>query len=61
MLIEVCVSVTWVDWSIGGPYPAIYAADNITEGFLQSIRKNETDCVYNEEPTSFLLGSWLLL
>ncbi|KAF8110020.1 hypothetical protein N665_0088s0035 [Sinapis alba] len=45
-------SVTWVDWSIGGPHPATYAADNITEGFLQSIRKNETDCLYNEEPTS---------
>lgn len=34
-------SVTWVDWSIGGPHPATYAAANITEGFLQSIRKNE--------------------
>ncbi|CAN7035886.1 hypothetical protein IGI04_032557 [Brassica rapa subsp. trilocularis] len=45
-------SVTWVDWSIGGPHPASYGADNITEGFLQSIRKNETDCLYNEEPTS---------
>ncbi|KAJ4879108.1 hypothetical protein Rs2_36162 [Raphanus sativus] len=45
-------SVTWVDWSIGGPHPATYAADNITEGFLQSIRKNETECLYNEEPTS---------
>ncbi|CAF2082365.1 unnamed protein product [Brassica rapa] len=45
-------SVTWVDWSIGGPHPATYGADNITEGFLQSIRKNETDCLYNEEPTS---------
>ncbi|KFK43315.1 hypothetical protein AALP_AA1G108500 [Arabis alpina] len=45
-------SVTWVDWSIGGPHPATYAAANITEGFLQSIRNNETDCLYNEEPTS---------
>ncbi|CAE5957081.1 unnamed protein product [Arabidopsis arenosa] len=45
-------SVTWVDWSIGGPHPATYAAANITAGFLQSIRKNETDCLYNEEPTS---------
>ncbi|CAF2259945.1 hypothetical protein BRARA_H02773 [Brassica rapa] len=45
-------SVTWVDWSIGGPHPATYGADNITEGFLQSIRKNDTDCLYNEEPTS---------
>ncbi|EOA36126.1 hypothetical protein CARUB_v10012092mg [Capsella rubella] len=45
-------SVTWVDWSIGGPHPATYAAANITEGFLLSIRKNETDCLYNEEPTS---------
>uniref|UniRef100_A0A1J3D482 Core-2/I-branching beta-1,6-N-acetylglucosaminyltransferase family protein n=1 Tax=Noccaea caerulescens TaxID=107243 RepID=A0A1J3D482_NOCCA len=45
-------SVTWVDWSIGGPHPATYAAANITLGFLQSIRKNETDCLYNEEPTS---------
>ncbi|XP_010490870.1 PREDICTED: uncharacterized protein LOC104768578 [Camelina sativa] len=45
-------SVTWVDWSIGGPHPATYAAANITEEFLQSIRKNETDCLYNDEPTS---------
>ncbi|KAG2260003.1 hypothetical protein Bca4012_096990 [Brassica carinata] len=45
-------SVTWVDWSIGGPHPATYAADNITERLLQSIRKNETDCVYNGEQTS---------
>ncbi|KAJ4895560.1 hypothetical protein Rs2_22354 [Raphanus sativus] len=45
-------SVTWVDWSVGGLHPATYAADIITDGFLESIGKNETDCLYNEEPTS---------
>ncbi|XP_021891608.1 uncharacterized protein LOC110809930 [Carica papaya] len=45
-------SVTWVDWSMGGPHPAMYGAENITEDFIQSIRNNGTQCLYNEEPTS---------
>ncbi|EOY25472.1 hypothetical protein QUC31_011617 [Theobroma cacao] len=45
-------SVTWVDWSMGGPHPAMHGGANITEGFIQAIRKNGTLCSYNEEQTS---------
>lgn len=45
-------SVTFVDWSLGGPHPATYAAANITEGFLESIRNNDTSsCFYNSKKT----------
>ncbi|KAK6945537.1 Glycosyl transferase, family 14 [Dillenia turbinata] len=44
-------SITWVDWSMGGPHPALHGASDITEGFIQSIRKNGT-CSYNSEVTS---------
>lgn len=45
-------TVTWVNWSRGGPHPALYRAEDITENFIQSIRNNKTSCTYNEEPTS---------
>lgn len=45
-------TVTWVNWSLGGPHPATYSRDNVTEGFIQSIRKNGTRCSYNGEPSS---------
>ncbi|KAI4298912.1 hypothetical protein L6164_032425 [Bauhinia variegata] len=45
-------TVTWVDWSMGGPHPATFGRDNITEGFLQAIRNNGTLCQYNSEMTS---------
>ncbi|CAN1243531.1 Glycosyltransferase BC10 [Linum perenne] len=45
-------TVTWVDWSLGGPHPATYSAINITEGFIQSIRNNGTQCAYNSGTTS---------
>ncbi|XP_065869729.1 glycosyltransferase BC10 [Euphorbia lathyris] len=45
-------SVTWVDWSQGGPHPATIMGINVTESFIQSIRNNETECVYNSEMTS---------
>ncbi|KAK2993048.1 hypothetical protein RJ640_024922 [Escallonia rubra] len=45
-------TVTWVDWSLGGPHPATYGAVNITEGFIQSIRNNGTQCSYNSEKTA---------
>ncbi|CAL5401772.1 hypothetical protein HYC85_016994 [Camellia sinensis] len=45
-------TVTWVDWSLGGPHPATYGEVNITEGFIQSIRNNGTQCSYNSEQTS---------
>uniref|UniRef100_A0A5B6ZCK0 Core-2/I-branching beta-1,6-N-acetylglucosaminyltransferase family protein n=1 Tax=Davidia involucrata TaxID=16924 RepID=A0A5B6ZCK0_DAVIN len=45
-------SVTWVDWSLGGPHPATFGEANITESFIQSIRNNGTLCSYNLERTS---------
>ncbi|XP_010553652.1 PREDICTED: uncharacterized protein LOC104823674 [Tarenaya hassleriana] len=44
-------TVTWVDWSFGGPHPARYNAENITESFIQQIRSNGS-CLYNGEVTS---------
>lgn len=44
-------TVTYVDWSLGGPHPAAFSAVNITEGFLQLIRNNGTACAYNSEKT----------
>lgn len=45
-------TVTWVDWSIGGPHPVTYGEANITVDFIQSIRNNGTLCQYNLETTS---------
>ncbi|XP_072970328.1 glycosyltransferase BC10-like [Typha angustifolia] len=45
-------SVTWVDWSRGGPHPATYGAPSITVEFIQAIRNNGTFCMYNSRPTS---------
>ncbi|KAM5574307.1 glycosyltransferase BC10 [Rosa sericea] len=45
-------TVTWVDWSLGGPHPATYGGDNITEDFIRSIRNNGALCQYNSEMTS---------
>ncbi|XAR49317.1 hypothetical protein NMG60_11032485 [Bertholletia excelsa] len=44
-------SVTWVDWSHGGPHPAAFEKVNITEGFIQSLRNNGTMCLYNSKKT----------
>lgn len=40
-------TVTWVDWSLGGPHPAEFGRENITEGLIQDIRNNGTLCSYN--------------
>ncbi|KAF3961932.1 hypothetical protein CMV_013502 [Castanea mollissima] len=45
-------TVTWVDWSLGGPHPALYGEANITKDFIQSIRNNHTLCQYNSAMTS---------
>lgn len=45
-------SITWVDWSQGGPHPARFEAVSVTEGFIQSIRVNRTMCRYNSGMTS---------
>ncbi|MQL83407.1 hypothetical protein Taro_015909 [Colocasia esculenta] len=38
-------SVTWVDWSRGGPHPALFGRGDISASFIQSIRNNGTICV----------------
>ncbi|KAL0918993.1 hypothetical protein M5K25_011054 [Dendrobium thyrsiflorum] len=45
-------TVTWVDWSRGGPHPATYGRESITESFINSIRNSGAICTYNNEPTS---------
>ncbi|CAL0300759.1 unnamed protein product [Lupinus luteus] len=45
-------TVTWVDWSMGGPHPATYGRVNITISFIQAIRNNGTLCRYNSDMTS---------
>lgn len=45
-------TVTWVDWSQGGPHPATYEGVNITETLIQAIRNNGSQCSYNSEMTS---------
>ncbi|PIA55216.1 hypothetical protein AQUCO_00800148v1 [Aquilegia coerulea] len=44
-------SLTWVDWSKGGPHPVTYDGVNITEGFIESIRNNGTMCLYKSQKT----------
>lgn len=39
-------SLTWVDWSRGGPHPATFGRADVTEDFIQAIRSNGT-CSYN--------------
>ncbi|XP_078435206.1 core-2/I-branching beta-1,6-N-acetylglucosaminyltransferase family protein [Wolffia australiana] len=45
-------TITWVDWSRGGPHPAQLGRENITESFIQSIINNGTICTHNSVPTS---------
>ncbi|XP_071726375.1 glycosyltransferase BC10-like [Rutidosis leptorrhynchoides] len=44
-------SLTWVDWSRGGPHPATFGKSDITEEFMVNLLQNH-DCVYNGEPSS---------
>ncbi|KAK4802852.1 hypothetical protein SAY86_001055 [Trapa natans] len=45
-------SLTYVDWSHGGPHPARFEAEMVTEKFVRSIRDNGTLCSYNSGVTS---------
>ncbi|KAI4313898.1 hypothetical protein L6164_026842 [Bauhinia variegata] len=38
-------SLTWVDWSKGGPHPAKFLRNEVTEKFLESLRSKR--CKYN--------------
>ncbi|CAL9158064.1 glycosyltransferase BC10-like [Musa acuminata AAA Group] len=44
-------SITWVDWSRGGPHPATYGYQNITKDLIQSIRESKI-CKYNSGATT---------
>lgn len=39
-------SVTWVDWSRGGPHPAMFGKGDITEEFIVRVQKRG-NCSYN--------------
>ncbi|KAJ9140769.1 hypothetical protein P3X46_031374 [Hevea brasiliensis] len=39
-------SITWVDWSAGGPHPARFLRKDVSENFLNRIR-NGINCTYN--------------
>lgn len=43
-------SITWVDWSKGGPHPRKFGRNDITHEFLNRIRFGST-CVYNGKTT----------
>lgn len=45
-------SLTYVDWSRGGPHPARFGAESVTEDFIRSIRNNGMLCSYNSGVTS---------
>ncbi|CAN6269905.1 unnamed protein product [Urochloa humidicola] len=45
-------TVTWVDWSRGGPHPARFGRASTTAAFVAAIRNNGTRCLYNGKPTT---------
>lgn len=44
-------SLTWVDWSRGGPHPATFGKADVTQEFFKKISEGET-CIYNDQPSS---------
>ncbi|MCO5568918.1 hypothetical protein L7F22_022620 [Adiantum nelumboides] len=50
-------SVTWVDWSRGGPHPAMFGKGDIKEDFITKIRERG-NCLYNGHsgPICFLFA-----
>jgi hypothetical protein len=46
-------TITFVDWSKGGPHPAKYGAQDVTAELIQGIRRRtDRPCLYNSRPTS---------
>lgn len=43
-------SITWVDWTRGGPHPLRYIRTDVTEQFLGKLRSEE--CRYNEDTSN---------
>lgn len=50
-------SITWVDWSRGGPHPATFGRGDITEEFMKRVLERQ-NCTYNDQPSSvcYLFG-----
>lgn len=44
-------SITWVDWSRGGPHPATFGRADITEEFMKRMYEGG-NCAYNDQPSS---------
>lgn len=44
-------SITWVDWSRGGPHPGTFGRSDITEDFFKRILEGH-QCKYNDQPSS---------
>lgn len=44
-------SITWVDWSRGGPHPATFGRADITEELMKKVYEGGS-CVYNDQPSS---------
>ncbi|KAL3644669.1 hypothetical protein CASFOL_009849 [Castilleja foliolosa] len=44
-------TLTWVDWSRGGPHPAKFIRTDVTPQFLERLRSGSS-CVYNGEMTN---------
>ncbi|PWA54814.1 glycosyl transferase, family 14 [Artemisia annua] len=44
-------TVTYVDWSIGGPHPKSFGPKDITDSFMKSLRNNGTTCSFNKGTT----------
>ncbi|XP_010551624.1 PREDICTED: uncharacterized protein LOC104822176 [Tarenaya hassleriana] len=40
-------TLTWVDWSKGGPHPNRFVRPEVTEEFLAKLRTSEKGCVHN--------------
>lgn len=45
-------SVTWVDWSKGGPHPTLYWRSDVTVDLLTRLRMGSS-CIYNGRKTRF--------
>ncbi|CAI0462214.1 unnamed protein product [Linum tenue] len=46
-------TVTWTDWSRGGPHPATFGKSDITEEFFRKrFEGQQQPCLYNTQPTT---------
>ena len=45
-------TLTWVDWSKGGPHPSKFIRTHVTVEFLKTLRNNGSECEYNGKITN---------